>query len=148
MDICRNYVELYNLIKDIKVAMLTTQDSMDCMRSVPMLTMKTECEGNIWFFSDIDSKKMEELRKNRCVSLSYTDVTKNIFVSISGKAEIVTSRSKMEEMWKPYLNEWFPGGPEFDDLALLKIHMEYAEAWDVEEKKMMRIWDVSHAVII
>jgi general stress protein 26 len=148
MDICKNYVELHDKIKDIRVAMLTTEDVMGCLRSMPMLTMKTECEGNVWFFTSLETSKVDEIKRNRCINLSYSDVAKDLYVSISGKAEIVTSRNKIEEMWKPYLSEWFPNGLNDDNLALLKVHMEHAEYWDAQHKKMIKIWDLSKAVVV
>ncbi|WMJ73346.1 pyridoxamine 5'-phosphate oxidase family protein [Cytophagaceae bacterium ABcell3] len=146
MNYCQNYNVFRDLIKDIKIAMLSTQDHLGCIRSIPMMTMKTECEGVVWFFTNFNTEKVSEIRENRCVNLAYTDVERGIYVSVSGKAEIVNNRSKMQEMWKPWLNEWISAGLEDESLALLKIHMEKIEYWNEEEGKMVQIWDQSQAV--
>lgn len=144
MDICKKYVELHDKIKHIKIAMLTIQDEKGYYRSRPMITMKTECEGNVWFFTNLDSEKVEEIRKNPSVNLSYADQAEEIYVSIAGRAEVVNDQQKMEEFWKPVLEEWFPGGLKNNDLALLKIEMEQAEYWD--GNSMVEIWDTTAAV--
>ena len=144
MDICKKYVELHDKIKHIKIAMLTIQDEKGYYRSRPMITMKTECEGNVWFFTNLDSEKVEEIKKNPNVNLSYADQEGEIYVSIAGRAEVVNDNQKMEEFWKPVLEEWFPGGLKNNDLALLKIEMEQAEYWD--GNSMVEIWDTTAAV--
>src|SRR5436190_20807907 len=100
MDICNKYVELHNKIKNIKIAMLTFSDEKGILRSVPMTTMQTECEGNVWFFTSSDSEKVDEIRRNPHINLSYVDQQKEMYVSVSGMAEIVSNKQKMVELWK------------------------------------------------
>jgi general stress protein 26 len=78
------------------------------------------------------------------VNLSYTDQEEEVYVSISGRATIVKDNYKMQEFWKPALEEWFPGGLTDNDLALLKIEMEHAEYWN--GRNMIQIWDTTSAV--
>jgi general stress protein 26 len=144
MDICNKYVELHDKIKNIKIAMMTVIDEKGTMRSVPMTTMQTECEGNVWFFTSSDSEKVDEIRKNPHVNLSYANHDKEIYVSVSGIAEVVRDKQKMETLWKPVLEEWFPGGLENNELTLLKVEMQQAEYWD--GKSMVQIWDTTAAV--
>jgi general stress protein 26 len=51
-------------------------------------------------------------------------------VSISGTAELVQDKDKIEELWKPELKAWFPKGTGDPDLALLRVGIEKAEYWD------------------
>jgi general stress protein 26 len=144
MDICKKYVELHDKIKHIKIAMLTIKDDHGTLRSMPMITMKTECEGNIWFFTNLDSDKVGEIERNSTINLSYTDQEEEVYVSISGRATVVKDNYKMQELWKPVLEEWFPGGLADNDLALLRIEMEHAEYWN--GRNMVQIWDTTSAV--
>lgn len=144
MDICKKYVELHDKIKHVKIAMMTIRDEKGYLRSRPMITMKTECEGNVWFFTNLDSEKVEEIHLNPMVNLSYADQAGEMYVSIAGKATVVRDKARMEEFWKPVLEEWFPGGLANNDLALLKIEMEQAEYWD--GSNMVEIWDTTAAV--
>ena|SRR6185312_7052926 len=145
MVTCKKYSRLHDKIKNIKIAMLTFAYSNGKLKSNPMTTMQTECEGNIWFFTQLDSEQAEEVQKNPLVNISYTDSYTETYVSISGKAEIVTERSKMNELWKPNLEEWLPGGLNNPKLCLLKVLMEEAEYWDNSCSKMLNLWDYSEA---
>jgi len=143
MVTCKKYTELHDMIKDIKIAMLTTVESNGCLRSVPMTTMQTECEGLVWFFTNFDSQKVEDIRLNSCINVTYSDVHKNVFVSVTGKAEVVKDPVKMQELWKPVLTAYFPNGLEDPDLGLLKVSIDEAEYWDSRTGKMIQVWEMS-----
>ncbi|GAL86442.1 pyridoxamine 5'-phosphate oxidase [Sporocytophaga myxococcoides] len=143
MVTCKKYTELHDMIKDIKIAMLTTVESNGCLRSVPMTTMQTECEGLVWFFTNFDSQKVEDIRINSCINVTYSDIQKNVFVSVTGKAEVVKDPLKMQELWKPVLTAYFPGGLEDPDLGLLKVSIDEAEYWDSRTGKMIQVWEMS-----
>ncbi len=143
MVTCKKYTELHDMIKDIKIAMLTTVESNGCIRSVPMTTMQTECEGLVWFFTNFDSQKVEDIRINSCINVTYSDIQKNVFVSVTGKAEVVKDPVKMQELWKPVLTAYFPGGLEDPDLGLLKVSIDEAEYWDSRTGKMIQVWEMS-----
>ncbi|WP_051313075.1 pyridoxamine 5'-phosphate oxidase family protein [Sporocytophaga myxococcoides] len=143
MVTCKKYTELHDMIKDIKIAMLTTVESNGCLRSVPMTTMQTECEGLVWFFTNFDSQKVEDIRINSCINVTYSDVHKNVFVSVTGKAEVVKDPLKMQELWKPVLTAYFPDGLEDPDLGLLKVSIDEAEYWDSRTGKMIQVWEMS-----
>jgi general stress protein 26 len=145
MDICRKYVELHDKIKHIRIAMLTLEeDEKGGLRSVPMVTMQTECEGNIWFFTSLDSEKVDQIQRNPNVNLTYADQRGKQYVSITGKAEIIKDENKMKELWKPNMEEYFPGGLNSPDLGLVKVKMEHADFWN--ENNTTEIWDTSDAV--
>ena len=118
------------MIKDIEVAMLTTVDADGTLRSRPMVTQKTDFDGDLWFFTRADSAKVDEVRRAEQVNLSYAAPDKQRYVSVSGTARLVRDRAKAEELWHPLLKAWFPGGLDDPDLALLKVSVERAEYWD------------------
>jgi general stress protein 26 len=49
---------------------------------------------------------------------------------MSGTAQLVQDHSKIEELWKPELQAWFPKGLDEPDIALLKVNVQKAEYWD------------------
>ncbi|MFN3405442.1 MAG: pyridoxamine 5'-phosphate oxidase family protein [Cytophagaceae bacterium] len=124
------------------IAMLTTIDASGCLRSVPMTTMQTECEGYIWFFTHMDTHKVEDINRSNCINVSYSDNRTETYVSLTGHAEIVRDMPKMESLWKASLKEYFPKGLEDPNLALLKVHIKEAEYWDNKQGKMVQIWEM------
>jgi len=126
------------LIKDINVAMLTTEAEDGLLHSRPMATQKTEFDGTLWFFTGLSTGKISEIDWNPEVNLSYSDGGANKYVSVSGTAEIVDDRAKKEELWSDIYKAWFPQGLDDPDLCLMKVEVTFAEYWDVTSGKMVQ----------
>jgi len=123
--------KLRELIKDIDIGMLTTIDEDGSLRSRPMSTnSQIEFDGDLWFFTDASSHKVTEVEQHHRVNVSFSDPHKQQYVSVSGQAQLVLDRNKLQELWKPELKAWFPKGLDEPDIGLLKVSVEKAEYWD------------------
>ena len=123
--------KLHNMIKEIDFGMLTTVDFDGSLRSRPMSVNKeVDVDGTLWFFTYGNSHKVLEAQQNPQVNVSFSDIKKQNYVSVSGIASLVRDRNKMEELWKPELKAWFPNGLDTGDIALLKVRPIKAEYWD------------------
>ena len=131
--------KLGSLIKKVKFAMLTTLDEDGTLRSRPMATQETDFDGTVWFFTRASSPKIDEVEKEHQVNLSYSEPGDQLFVSISGKANLVRNRAKADELWTPAMKAWFPKGTDDPDLALLKVEVEKAEYWDTPSSTMVHV---------
>lgn len=138
--------KLKELIQKIEVAMLTTEDGKH-LRSRPMSTSKLDAEGNLWFFTNEFSSKVDEIEADRQVNLAYAAKDTNTYVSISGKASIVHDKDKVDELWSPILKAWFPEGKDDPTIALLKVVPEQAEYWDGSDSKMVQLFKIGKAAI-
>lgn len=127
------------LIKDIKMAMLTTVEDDGTIRSRPMATQKAEFDGTLWFFTSLNTPKIDDIQHERNVNVSYAEPSDNRYVSVSGKAFVVRDRQKIEELWNPFLKAWFPKGQDDPELTLLKINVESAEYWDSPSSKVVQV---------
>jgi general stress protein 26 len=134
-----NTQKLGELIKEVKIAMLTTAETDGTLRSRPMATQKTEFDGTLWFFTSASSPKVEEVEKSHNVNVSYADPNSNTYVSVTGTATLVRDHEKAKELWNPFLKAWFPLGLEDPDLALLHVTIEKAEFWDSPSSAMVYI---------
>ena len=130
--------KLNDLIKDVKVAMLTTMD-WGVLRSRPMQTQEFEFDGELWFFTSTDTHKIDEIEKDRRVNASYASPASNTYVSVTGTAQIVQDKDKIEEMWNPIYKAWFPKGLDDPTLCLLKVLVEQAEYWDASSSTLVQI---------
>ena len=131
--------KLRDLIKDVRVAMLTTVDEDGSLRSRPMATQEMELDGELWFFTGAGSPKVREVQREQHVNVSYANPDDQQYVSVSGTAQVVHDRAKAEERWNPILKAWFPKGLDDPDLALLRIRVEKAEYWDSPSSKMVQL---------
>ena len=128
------------LIKDINVAMMTTEAEDGLLHSRPMATQKTEFDGTLWFFTGLSTGKVSEIDWNPEVNLSYAEPSDTRYVSVSGTAEIVEDRAKMTELWSDIYKAWFPQGIDDPDLCLMKVEVTFVEYWDVPSGKMVQVF--------
>ena len=132
------------LIENIPIAMLTTLDDDGALASRPMTTLEMDAQGALWFFTDVESSKVDHLR---AVNLSFTDREQGAYVSLSGHGEIDTDRARIQGLWSVFAKPWFPDGPDSSNLALLKFIPAKADYWDGPSSKMARAFGLIASVI-
>ena len=131
--------KLGEMIKDIRIAMLTTRDEDGTLRSRPMGTQSAEFDGTLWFFTHASSPKVDEVEESHQVNVAYSDPNRQRYVSVSGWASIVRDRAKMEQLWEKPLEAFFPKGLNDPDIALIRVAVEKAEYWDGPPSKVVML---------
>jgi general stress protein 26 len=131
--------KLAGLVKGFKCAMLTTEEDDGSLRSRPMATQNTEFDGNLWFFTDKRAAKVREVEHHHEINVSFSNQENSTYISICGKAELVTDKPKIEELWQPSYQDWFPDGVNDPNISLLKVAVYKAEFWDKNSNKMVMI---------
>lgn len=139
--------KLGELIKDVKVAMLTTLEADGSVHSRPMMTQETEFDGDLWFFTGKNSGKTRAIKNDQKVNVAYSSPEHSRYVSIYGTAEMIDDRQKAEELWKPVYKAWFPKGLEDPDLCLLKVNVKGAEYWDSPSGAMVQLVGFAKALL-
>jgi general stress protein 26 len=120
--------KLQDLMRDFDTAMLVTRTAAGQLRSRPMAVAEVEESGALWFFTERDSAKMDEIARDPQVNVAMQSKLK--FVSISGRATPSSDRRKIAELWDEAWKEWFPGGQDDPSLLLLRVDGEEGEYWD------------------
>jgi general stress protein 26 len=138
--------KIRGLVEGIDFCMLTSIDEGN-LRSRPMSTQSAEFDGDVWFFTSDETHKIDEIQKDDRVNLAYSSADKNVYVSISGRAEVVHDRAKIEELWSPILKAWFPEGLDDPHLCLLKVSAEQAEYWDSPSGKVVQLFGFVKALV-
>lgn len=130
--------KLKKLIEDIDFCMLTTIEG-DRLKSRPMSTQQFEFDGDLWFFSSENTHKVDDIKNDPRVNVAYSQPGEDRYVSVSGRAEVVRDRAKIEELWSPVLKAWFPEGLDDPSLCLLKVAVDEAEYWDTPSGKIVQL---------
>ena len=73
---------------------------------------------------------MSEITKLPRVNVSFADPDNQRYISVSGTAQLVRDRAKIDELWRPQFKMWFPEGKDDPEVALLCVRLEKAEYWD------------------
>ena len=123
--------EMYQLIDGINMAMFTTRRADGHLVSRPMSTQERAPEADLFYVTDADTHKLEELEADPHVNLAfYRDRTKE-WVSVSGTARISQDRELIHRLYKPDWKAWFgdeggarDGGPDDPRLTLILVDVE------------------------
>ncbi len=132
--------KLWQLIKDIEIAMLTTLAEEGALRSRPMATQQIDADhAELWFFVSIDSHTVVEIYHEREIGLSYASPETHRYVSVSGRAFVVRDQAKTNELWTPAAKVWFPQGINDPHLTLLRVEVDSAQYWDSPTSKVVHL---------
>ena len=139
--------KLVEKIKDIRIAMMTTIENGQELHSRPMYTNVPDDDGTLWFFTEQDSSKVQEVKEDRHINLGYSKPEDNLYVAITGTAQVVSDRAKIKELWSEGLRAWFPNGSDDPNIALLKVTINRGEFWDTPNATLLRAYAYVKAVI-
>jgi general stress protein 26 len=143
-----NVQKIAALIKEIDFGMLTTLDAEGRLNSRPMsCNKKVEFDGDVWFFTYGESPKVHQIETRPHVNVAFADPKSQTYVSLSGRAELVRDKAKIEELWEPALKAWFPKGVDEPDIALLKINADQAEYWDAPSSPIAHLASLAKVAV-
>ena len=146
--------DLYDLIEGIEIAMFTTRRPDGQMVSRPMAT-QTQAEGtDLWFVTDIESNKLDELESDPNVNLSYYKDRTREWVSVSGTATISQDRPAIRELYQKDWKAWFgdqggdrDGGPEDPRLALILVDVQSVVYLKVDKPAPAVLFEVAKGML-
>ena len=125
--------QIAELMREMDFCMFTTASLDGGLYARPMSNnRKVEFDGDVWFFSGLDTRKVREIQRDPHVHLSYIDPQEFRFISMSGNVEIVKDRDKKRELWDEELEYWFENGPDSDEVILLKVRPATIAFWTKE----------------
>ena len=123
-----NQKRFSEILNDFNTAMLTTVGSDGVPRSRPMQVASVDDQNQLWFFTDVESGKVDQIQADATVAVTLQGGGK--FLSMSGRADIVKDQSKIDELWSEPNKVWFPEGKDAPSVTLLKIIPTEGEYWD------------------
>lgn len=146
--------DLYELIEGIEIAMFTTRRSDGRLVSRPMAT-QTQAEGtDLWFVTDIESNKLDELEFDPQVNLAYYRDGSREWVSVSGLATVTQDRKAIHELYQKDWKAWFgdqggerDGGPDDPRLALVLVDVQSVTYLKVNKPKPLVLFEVARAMV-
>lgn len=124
--------DLYKLIDGIEVAMLTTRRADGHLVSRPMQTQRRTTGTDLWFMTNVESEKFEELARDPHVNLAYYKDRTREWVSVSGRAILTRDRDLIDSLYQPDWRAWMgdtgdgkrDGGPHDPRIALILVEAD------------------------
>ena len=124
------------VVDHFDTAMLVTQSADNTLRSRPMRIAANDGSGWLTFVTSIESSVVEEILWDREVNVAMQSSSR--FLSITGAAECTRDPALIADIWNTGWKVWFPGGPEDEDLVIVRLLPERGEYWDSSGMKGLK----------
>jgi general stress protein 26 len=146
--------DLYDLIDGIEIAMFTTRRADGRIVSRPMQTQERTSGTDLWFMTNIDTHKLDDLMTDPNVNLAYYNNRSREWVSVSGIASVTTDRELVRELYKPDWKAWLGDeggdrdGSENDPrIALILVEAQAVTYMKVTKPKPVVLFEVAKAMV-
>ena len=119
-----------------------------------MATQARAAGADLWFVTAKDSEKLDEIRHDSNVNLSYFKNRTKEWISVSGRARIVRDRKKIHELYRPDWRAWFgdQGGAKdgtSDDprIVLIGVNIRLAVYLEVNKPQPLVLFEVVRSIV-
>ena len=146
--------ELYGLIEGIETAMFTTRRHDGHLVSRPMATQEKIKDADVWFVTDADTHKLDDLVADPHVNCSYYNMKSREWVSVSGVARVSRDRKRIRDLYKPDWKAWFgdeggakDGGPDDPRLTLILVEADSVVYMKNDKPRPVILWEVLKGMV-
>ena len=139
----------YNLIDEIKIAMMTTRRPDGHLESRAMANQKRAAGADLWFVTAEDSAKVRDIDEDPHVNLAYYNARSYEWVSVSGLATLSRDRAKIHELYAPDWKMWFPeegdsrhGTNDDPRMVLIGVTVHAAEFLEIDKPRPVILYEL------
>src|SRR5690606_4203903 len=119
---------VWALVEKIGICMLVSRDGDD-LRARPMAAFFERDQNVIYFLTDAQSHKDEEIVRDQHVVLAFADTGSQTYLSLTGTAEVSNDRDLVRKLWSTPAKAWWDS-PDDPSIRVLKIVPKDAQYWD------------------
>ena len=141
--------ELYDLISGIETTMFTTRRITGQLVSRPMATQDRIEGADLWFVTNTDTHKLDDLALDPHVNCSYYNNRTHEWVSVAGLAHVSKNKNRVRQLYKEEWKVWFDdeggerdGGPNDPRIALIMVEAELATYMKVNKSRPIILFEV------
>lgn len=131
--------KIAELVRGIRIAMMTTVAKDGSMSSRPMAVQEKPFNGTLWFLTRQGSEKVEEVEKDRHVTLTFAEPKDSKYITLKGIASVSQDRSKIHDLWNPLYKAWFPKGKDDPEIAVLRVEVNEADYWEASGNRLVML---------
>jgi general stress protein 26 len=119
---------IWELAKSIDFCMFVTWDG-ERQRARPLSARPNRDEHRIYFLTDVDGAKDEQVERFPKVTMTFSDIRAHDYVVITGHARVSDDRAKIEELWTRADQAWWDS-PDDPSIRLITVEPDDAELWE------------------
>ena len=146
--------ELYDLIKGSETAMFTTRGPTGQLVSRPMATQDRIEGADLWFVTNVETHKLDDLALDPHVNCSYYNNRTHEWVSVSGLAHLSKNRARIRQLYQEDWKTWFgdeggdrDGGPNDSRIALIMVEAELATYMKVNKSRPIILFETLKGIV-
>lgn len=125
--------QVVEIMRGERIVMLSTATSEGKIVCHPMTSQEVTDDAEVWFFIGLHGDQADAIRANPAVNLAFAET--GSWLSVSGTAEFVEDRAKVDELWDGQVEAYFDQGKDDPNLGLLKVTGDSAQYWGVPGNK-------------
>lgn len=114
--------------------------------SRPMALQEVDESGNLWFLSDVNSLKNQQIQADSKVELYFMNNSKYEYVFIKGSATISQDRALIEKYWTNFANAWFEGKDD-PNVSVIKVAPNDGYYYETKENKLVAMSKMLFAAV-
>jgi len=135
---------IWELLETTGVGMLTTQFA-EGLRSRPLEPRPDRDNGVIYFITDVRGLKDDEIEAAPDVCLTLTNHKEKAYLSLTARAAVLRDPLLAAKFWKSTDDVWWPGGPEDENVRVLRLTPVRAELWDGPASSLVAAYEFAKA---
>ena len=109
-------------LRQLDICMMVTVSKRGQCNSRPMSNNRdVKYNSDVYFFTYEKTQKVRDIEANPQVCLNF-EGSKDLYISITGKANLIRSKTTFAQHWNESLSQWFKKG--IDTPGMLLIHVK------------------------
>lgn len=93
----------------------------------------------LWFLADARTLLEWESHRRQVVTLTFQSPDERVYLTISGRTEVVTDAAAASRLWRPAFRRWFPGGAADPRLLLVRFLAYDAEFYEAAAGRVSQL---------
>jgi general stress protein 26 len=146
--------DLYELIDGIEIAMFATRRADGHIVSRPMQTQQRASGTDLWFMTNVEAHKLDDLMTDPHVNLAYYKDRSREWVSVAGVATVSTDPALIKELYEPDWKAWLgdeggerDGSPTDPRIALILVEAQSVTYMKVTKPRPVVLFEVAKAMV-
>jgi general stress protein 26 len=135
---------VWEILERSPVGMLTTC-FQDGLRARPLDARPNRPTGDVFFVIDVRGLKDDEIRAKPDVCFTVIDADQHAYLSITGRATILSDEALLRKIWKRSDDVWWPDGPQDENVRILRLEPKTADLWDGPANSAVAAFEMSKA---
>lgn len=132
-------IKLRDLIGDQRTVMLSSIAPTGEIHGRPITLCEVADDGRLWFLVSNEADWVDGMQPASKVNVAVANDDNQTWVSIAGNGSVHDDKARVDRLWNPAAEIFFPGGKEDPNLRLLAVDPQTAEYWDAPSGRLQQL---------